>query len=139
MGNEVLIFSHITTTPGEVTSIRQRRDYISSPLSLYAALDKTNSLLLESAEIDSKDNVKSIILVDAALRIECRGKTVIAKALSNNGQQVLSYLAEQVENCTAVVEDDVLTLEYAPVSYTHLRAHETPEHLVCRLLLEKKK
>eukprot|EP00658_Telonema_sp_P-2_P046773 TRINITY_DN35074_c0_g1_i1.p1 TRINITY_DN35074_c0_g1~~TRINITY_DN35074_c0_g1_i1.p1 ORF type:complete len:177 (+),score=73.23 TRINITY_DN35074_c0_g1_i1:2-532(+) len=29
---------------------------------------------------------------------------------------------------------DILT-----VSYTHLRAHETPEHLVCRLLLEKKK
>src|SRR5678815_6165862 len=28
---------------------------------------------------------------------------------------------------------------YASVSYTHLRAHETPEHLVCRLLLEKKK
>src|SRR5674536_367015 len=27
----------------------------------------------------------------------------------------------------------------AAVSYTHLRAHETPEHLVCRLLLEKKK
>ena len=26
-----------------------------------------------------------------------------------------------------------------PVSYTHLRAHETPEHSVCRLLLEKKK
>ena len=26
-----------------------------------------------------------------------------------------------------------------PVSYTHLRAHETLRHLVCRLLLEKKK
>uniref|UniRef100_UPI001CBE7DA4 GntT/GntP/DsdX family permease n=1 Tax=Pseudomonas sp. BF-R-16 TaxID=2832362 RepID=UPI001CBE7DA4 len=26
-----------------------------------------------------------------------------------------------------------------PVSYTHLRAHETRRHLVCRLLLEKKK
>src|SRR5665254_15073 len=26
-----------------------------------------------------------------------------------------------------------------PVSYTHLRAHATPEHLVCRLQLEKKK
>src|SRR5678815_2103352 len=25
-------------------------------------------------------------------------------------------------------------LEKIPVSYTHLRAHETPEHLVCRLL-----
>eukprot|EP00658_Telonema_sp_P-2_P003889 TRINITY_DN11453_c0_g1_i3.p1 TRINITY_DN11453_c0_g1~~TRINITY_DN11453_c0_g1_i3.p1 ORF type:complete len:486 (-),score=149.02 TRINITY_DN11453_c0_g1_i3:18-1475(-) len=30
-------------------------------------------------------------------------------------------------------------LKAGPVSYTHLRAHETPEHLVCRLLLEKKK
>ena len=27
---------------------------------------------------------------------------------------------------------------YAAVSYTHLRAHETSLHLVCRLLLEKK-
>ena len=30
-------------------------------------------------------------------------------------------------------------LRYAPVSYTHLRAHETVLDLVCRLLLEKKK
>src|SRR5678815_1549476 len=28
---------------------------------------------------------------------------------------------------------------FVTVSYTHLRAHETPEHIVCRLLLEKKK
>ena len=28
---------------------------------------------------------------------------------------------------------------YTPVSYTHLRAHETGRNLVCRLLLEKKK
>ena len=27
---------------------------------------------------------------------------------------------------------------FGPVSYTHLRAHETSLHLVCRLLLEKK-
>src|SRR5678816_3363944 len=33
--------------------------------------------------------------------------------------------------------DEVISKE--AVSYTHLRAHETPEHLVCRLLLEKKK
>eukprot|EP00657_Telonema_sp_P-1_P006355 TRINITY_DN2477_c0_g1_i8.p1 TRINITY_DN2477_c0_g1~~TRINITY_DN2477_c0_g1_i8.p1 ORF type:complete len:150 (-),score=26.09 TRINITY_DN2477_c0_g1_i8:42-491(-) len=30
-------------------------------------------------------------------------------------------------------------LYYVPVSYTHLRAHETVLDLVCRLLLEKKK
>src|SRR5678815_5863194 len=37
-------------------------------------------------------------------------------------------------NLVAIVTDPV----FEPVSYTHLRAHETPEHLVCRLLLEKK-
>eukprot|EP00658_Telonema_sp_P-2_P018908 TRINITY_DN17401_c0_g1_i10.p1 TRINITY_DN17401_c0_g1~~TRINITY_DN17401_c0_g1_i10.p1 ORF type:complete len:110 (-),score=26.58 TRINITY_DN17401_c0_g1_i10:91-420(-) len=36
------------------------------------------------------------------------------------------------------LEDDMRERSSA-VSYTHLRAHETPEHLVCRLLLEKKK
>ena len=30
-------------------------------------------------------------------------------------------------------------LKFTPVSYTHLRAHETLMNLVCRLLLEKKK
>ena len=52
--------------------------------------------------------------------------------LSNtNGQQALAYTNAQGK----------AYLEFAsnPVSYTHLRAHETPEHLVCRLLLEKKK
>ena len=29
-------------------------------------------------------------------------------------------------------------MPYMPVSYTHLRAHETVLDLVCRLLLEKK-
>src|SRR5678815_3551204 len=38
-------------------------------------------------------------------------------------------------NSYAIIEQGRI----GPVSYTHLRAHETPEHLVCRLLLEKKK
>ena len=32
-----------------------------------------------------------------------------------------------------------LIADTPPVSYTHLRAHETGRNLVCRLLLEKKK
>ena len=32
----------------------------------------------------------------------------------------------------------VVFVKIVPVSYTHLRAHETREDLVCRLLLEKK-
>eukprot|EP00658_Telonema_sp_P-2_P050689 TRINITY_DN38707_c0_g1_i1.p1 TRINITY_DN38707_c0_g1~~TRINITY_DN38707_c0_g1_i1.p1 ORF type:complete len:182 (+),score=60.15 TRINITY_DN38707_c0_g1_i1:139-684(+) len=41
--------------------------------------------------------------------------------------------------CAAGLVTSTLDLLFEPVSYTHLRAHETPEHLVCRLLLEKKK
>ena len=40
----------------------------------------------------------------------------------------------------AVAEQPVVDLHtHLPVSYTHLRAHETLRYLVCRLLLEKKK
>src|SRR5678815_3778913 len=35
--------------------------------------------------------------------------------------------------CSTLLE--LLQQDYEAVSYTHLRAHETPEHLVCRLLL----
>src|SRR5450756_2621207 len=49
------------------------------------------------------------------------------------------------ERMTAVLEGNldyilfVYGLGFVPVSYTHLRAHETRHDLVCRLLLEKKK
>ena len=39
-------------------------------------------------------------------------------------------------HCIAV--DPWFIVSTAPVSYTHLRAHETLRYLVCRLLLEKK-
>src|SRR5665647_3779594 len=50
-----------------------------------------------------------------------------------------------IENVLATSELKILkrlaALEQVlgPVSYTHLRAHETDSYLVCRLLLEKKK
>src|SRR5678815_5858635 len=40
---------------------------------------------------------------------------------------------------TACTSASIRSCRVSTVSYTHLRAHETPEHLVCRLLLEKKK
>ena len=38
-----------------------------------------------------------------------------------------------------IVDDAAVMPLVIPVSYTHLRAHETVLDLVCRLLLEKKK
>src|SRR5665647_3100039 len=40
---------------------------------------------------------------------------------------------------TRIFTGSALFLPLFPVSYTHLRAHETDSYLVCRLLLEKKK
>mgnify|MGYP003381494551 CR=1 FL=1 len=37
-----------------------------------------------------------------------------------------------------VVDERLQAAQPEPVSYTHLRAHETVLDLVCRLLLEKK-
>src|SRR5678815_3077111 len=48
------------------------------------------------------------------------------------------YHSKNLEDPYASTQDTQMPVSKA-VSYTHLRAHETPEHLVCRLLLEKKK
>ena len=43
------------------------------------------------------------------------------------------------ESDQAQLTRGIAVLDVDPVSYTHLRAHETVLDLVCRLLLEKKK
>eukprot|EP00658_Telonema_sp_P-2_P073852 TRINITY_DN62992_c0_g1_i1.p1 TRINITY_DN62992_c0_g1~~TRINITY_DN62992_c0_g1_i1.p1 ORF type:complete len:109 (+),score=19.24 TRINITY_DN62992_c0_g1_i1:167-493(+) len=55
-------------------------------------------------------------------------------------QILLNLPADQSTNlaCLFRAADSLNATGPARVSYTHLRAHETPEHLVCRLLLEKK-
>lgn len=50
------------------------------------------SLLLESADIDSKHNLKSLLIVDSALRITALGNQVTIKALSANGGALLALL-----------------------------------------------
>ena len=53
---------------------------------------------------------------------------------------VLFVIMLSAMSALAAVAFPVLDVQRsATVSYTHLRAHETSLHLVCRLLLEKKK
>ena len=70
--------------PGSVESISQSAEYVSDPLIAFQQLcsQSKNAMLLESAEIESKDNLKSLILVDATLRLECTGQQVVCKALN---------------------------------------------------------
>ena len=46
---------------------------------------------------------------------------------------------EKVEEVAKLISGEKVTNASLPVSYTHLRAHETVLDIVCRLLLEKKK
>ena len=52
----------------------------------------SNSLLLDSAEIGSKNSLQSLILVNAAVKITCLGHNVTFKALNENGKQVLKEI-----------------------------------------------
>eukprot|EP00658_Telonema_sp_P-2_P076119 TRINITY_DN66162_c0_g1_i1.p1 TRINITY_DN66162_c0_g1~~TRINITY_DN66162_c0_g1_i1.p1 ORF type:complete len:103 (-),score=9.17 TRINITY_DN66162_c0_g1_i1:12-320(-) len=49
-----------------------------------------------------------------------------------------SRISHGQSNSKILISISASSIGIIPVSYTHLRAHETPEHLVCRLLLEKK-
>ena len=44
----------------------------------------------------------------------------------------------RLQNILSCKVKELLYRAFVPVSYTHLRAHETDSYLVCRLLLEKK-
>ena len=87
--------AELGTSPGKVETIEQVGHYIDDPLAAFAHLcgNKSNALLLESAEIDSKDDLQSLLMVDAALRMECRGNRVEVKALTGNGASVLPLFA----------------------------------------------
>ncbi|MDY6885481.1 MAG: anthranilate synthase component 1, partial [Pseudomonadota bacterium] len=87
--------AELGTSPGKVETIEQVGHYINNPLAAFAHLcgNKSNALLLESAEIDSKDDLQSLLMVDAALRMECRGNRVEVKALTGNGASVLPLFA----------------------------------------------
>ena len=68
--------------------------YRDNPTALFHQLcgDRPATLLLESADIDSKDDLKSLLLVDSALRITALGDTVTIQSLSGNGwMKTLAY------------------------------------------------
>ncbi|MCW0506456.1 anthranilate synthase component 1 [Aeromonas piscicola] len=83
---------------GEFDTLKLNAPYVADPLALYTRLcqGRPNNLLLESVEIDSKAGKQSLLLVDACLRIECRGRTVRVRTLNDNGAQLQSLLAERL-------------------------------------------
>lgn len=110
-----MIFSHVKTQSGEVTSISLETNYVADPLALYRRLksESQNSLLLESAEIDSKADLQSMMLIDAAVKISCNGNKVTLDAKSNNGRSVLPFIAQQLEQYVTAHQDHKLELTFS--------------------------
>lgn len=70
--------------------------YHSDPLRLYQHItqDAPHTMLLESAEIDSKENLKSMVMTHAALMIRCDGYRLRFSALSDNGASLLAPIEQ---------------------------------------------
>ncbi|MGJ8678686.1 anthranilate synthase component 1 [Paraglaciecola sp.] len=109
--------AQLTEQVGKVETLIVSADYVADPLHAYQYLcqNTTNNLLLESAEIDSKDNLKSLLLVDAAVKLECHGHQVTCRAISDNGRAVLPIF---IEHCPAGVnheydlDNGIITLSF---------------------------
>eukprot|EP00658_Telonema_sp_P-2_P030368 TRINITY_DN22946_c0_g2_i1.p1 TRINITY_DN22946_c0_g2~~TRINITY_DN22946_c0_g2_i1.p1 ORF type:complete len:381 (-),score=22.69 TRINITY_DN22946_c0_g2_i1:113-1255(-) len=76
-------------------------------------------------------------LVNTCIAFSPQHKMLYVLAAKPGGGDVTSSLIDVLASDGA--NSNIWIADLLAVSYTHLRAHETPEHLVCRLLLEKKK
>ena len=80
------------------------------------------ALVLEASQIKAHTPKYNILLKD------------------DKGYSYIKVTKEPWPRLSFVLQKEEDDAEYiGPVSYTHLRAHETDSYLVCRLLLEKKK
>lgn len=97
----------MNTTPlgvGELEVLSLDVPYVADPTELYYSVcgNRSHNLLLESAEVDSKQDLKSLMLIDAAVRIVCRGTEVRLEALTDNGLSVLQTIE-------TAISDDIST------------------------------
>lgn len=85
---------------GQVDSLRVDLPYQADTDRVYQALCSNDDgagtgrhLLLDSADIGTKRALKSLLLIDTALTLTCRGQRVMVEANSDNGAQLLPFLA----------------------------------------------
>lgn len=85
---------------GQVDSLRVDLPYQADTDRVYQTLCSNDDgagtgrhLLLDSADIGTKRALKSLLLIDTALTLTCRGQRVMVEANSDNGAQLLPFLA----------------------------------------------
>lgn len=78
----------------KIKVLQKKSNYYNNPLKIFNHICKNNknTLLLESSNINNKKKLKSIILVDNALRISLLKNIVYIKSLTLNGTNFVKYL-----------------------------------------------
>lgn len=98
------------------STLKAALTYHSDPLRLYQHItqDAPHTMLLESAEIDSKDHLKSMVMTHAAMMIRCDGYQLTFTALTDNGASLLAPIALFFSTAVNVARDNltlVVTLQ----------------------------
>lgn len=84
-----------------------------------------NTILLESAEIDTKDKLKSILVLNSALRIACIGNKVFMKPLSKNGEYALKEIQKNIKDDIEYIYDNKqLILTFKSIKDYQLNEHQ---------------
>ncbi len=109
---------HRTLLNGHAHHLISAISYHDQPALVYHNLchDSKHSVLLESAEIESKTGLKSVLVVDAALSIRCDFRQVQLQALTENGANLLPFLIEQLSEFEPQRQGDLVTVLLPPPS-----------------------
>ncbi|MBS9779565.1 MAG: anthranilate synthase component 1 [Moraxellaceae bacterium] len=94
---------------------RQAVPYSDNLTSVFATIcdGKDNTLLLESAEIDSRNSLNSLLFINTAIKIECVGQQVNFYALTENGKALLPLIQQAfAQEISDFSQDDCLTLTF---------------------------
>jgi anthranilate synthase component 1 len=99
---------------GHARAVQRQLPRAIDPLDLHAALSdggrRRDTILFERS-------TGPTLLVDrAALRLECRGRTLVAEALSEGGRNLILALAARFPDRIATQEPDRLSLAFPPIA-----------------------
>ncbi|WP_114954806.1 anthranilate synthase component 1 [Sphingosinicella terrae] len=109
--------------PGEAVALCRQLPQEADPLDLYAALTgggvRRDTLLLE------RSTGPSLLIDEAALRVECRGEAASLQALTAGGRNVIGAVAEEFAQRIVAHGDDSLELRFPRVA-----SHDPSERLL---------
>ena len=115
---------------------KEKAGIIKKGVPLISANQVSNVSKILEKRVKEKESVMHICPNPESVKLSSDGTSFEVNGNNFNTSLIGKH---QAQNATLAIATINLFNSDIPVSYTHLRAHETLMNLVCRLLLEKKK